>query len=93
MKRKFELMVNREDVNSALGFVEGLVLNSECPSLAMVAVLMEASELAILACKDDWRFLENKEATLEELRNTAKHYAVKLYHNGGDDNGSSQTFG
>lgn len=89
MRNSFDLIIWWDDLNSVLSFAIGRVLGSRCSSLAVAALLIEAAELAILACKDDWPFSEDKETALDGIRSDARVVALKLYHNGGEGNGFS----
>jgi hypothetical protein len=83
-KDKFDLVVFHQDVAEVLGFARGLVLSSRSSPLSLAALLMEAAELAILDCKAEWCFKEDKDSTFANLRTIAQFKALEIYHNGGD---------
>ena len=89
MRHRFDLVVFGQDVNDVLRFAQGLVIASRCPSFALAALLIEASELAILSCKDQWPFTSDKDVAFDELRTGAKVSALEVYHNGDNDNANS----
>jgi hypothetical protein len=88
MKKTFDLTVQHRDVRDVLRFAQGLVMASRCSSLSLAALLLEASELAILSCKDQWPFSDDKDLTFDDLRFLARSKALAIYNNGGINDGS-----
>ena len=89
MSKVVMVRVEHRDVAKLLEYAHRLLSKSECVSLSLVSLLLEASELAILFSEDHWALVENKSEVIEGLRSMARKVALEKYRESKDNGGSS----
>ena len=67
------------DVSHVLDYAFALVGHERGSSLNAVALLLSASELAVLMTKEDWCLIEDEDVTIETLRIKARSTALGVF--------------